>query len=68
MNEDLIERHVDVFAGVGAILWALAAQTIAPQLAELVAPSIAAGFGLGALGRWYRKLRLRTADRTRVDT
>jgi hypothetical protein len=59
VQEDFIERHVDAIAGVAAISWALVTQTIAPQLAELCSPLVAAGFGLGALGRWYRKLRLR---------
>lgn len=59
MQEDFIERHVDAIAGVAAISWALVTQTIAPQLAELCSPFVAAGFGLGALGRWYRKLLLR---------
>lgn len=58
-DEDILERHVDLLAGVGAIGWALAAQTILPQLSGLCAPQLAGMFGLLALGRWYRKLRER---------
>ncbi len=65
MQEDFIERHVDAIAGVAALAWAAATLTIAPQLEQLCAPPIAAVFGLGAVGRWYRKLSLRKAAAAR---
>ena len=58
-DEDLLERHADLVAGVGAVAWAVAGWTIAPQLVDLCAPVFACGFGLTAVGRWYRKLRAR---------
>ena len=58
-DDDIIERHADLLAGVGAILWALGTRTLVPELEQLCSVEFAAGFGLVALGRWFRKLRQR---------
>lgn len=64
-GDDLIERHVDLVAGVGAIAWAFGTQLLAvPALADLCSPMIAATFGIGALARWYRKLAKRRQETT----
>lgn len=51
-------RDVDLIAGLAALAWAIIAQGVRPfggQLAELVDPRLAAGFGVVALGRWYAR-------------
>ena len=66
-GDDLIERHVDMFAGVGSILWALGASTIVPGFAAICSPEMAAVFGVGALVRWYRKMRKRRSSTSAKD-
>lgn len=59
-------RDVDLWAGVVAVTWAVLALEPAADLAQLaralqvvVSPPAAAGFGLLALGRWWRRWSLR---------
>lgn len=58
-TEDVLERHGDLVAGVGAIGWAVVVVTAAPAIGAIVSAEAAGLFGLVALGRWYRKLRAR---------
>jgi hypothetical protein len=61
-SEDLIERHVDLLGGLGALGWGVLTMTWIPDLAEFVSAQIAIPFGLLALTRWYRKLRTRKTE------
>lgn len=58
-QEDFLERHVDLAAGIGAIAWGVVTTAALPELATYVAPVVAIPFGVAALTRWYRKLRTR---------
>jgi len=61
-SEDLVERHVDLLGGLGAIGWGIVAMNWVPGLEEYISAQIAIPFGLVALGRWYRKLRTRKSE------
>lgn len=59
--EDLIEQHIDLVGGLGALGFGIVELTWLPQLAEYISPMIVMPFALVALTRWYRKLRERSS-------
>ena len=67
-SEDLLERHVDLLGGLGAIGWGVVAMVWVPDLGQYISAQIAIPFGLVAVGRWYRKLRTRKTGRTAATT
>lgn len=54
----LLQRHIDLLAGVAALAYAALEKMEILDLG-LVTPEIAAGFGLVALGRWYAGVKKR---------
>lgn len=52
-----LEKHVDLFAGLGALIWAALATLVEPRMAELIHPGAAGAFAMLALSRWYRDIK-----------
>ena len=49
--------NIDIVAGLLALVYAVLAHTVSPQLGELVSAEAASGFALAALSRGYLALK-----------